>query len=160
MDALPPLGSDRRDRRASRSRGRRGGDRRDWPAVEGVSKTFRRAGIDVPALVGVDLQLFDGETLGLVGESGSGKSTLAETILGIEGPDAGAHRAREPRSCRPAQRRRPRTSGHPDGVPEPDSALNRGWSVRHILARSVSKLTGLRARPSTIGSTSWPPISG
>jgi peptide/nickel transport system ATP-binding protein len=28
----------------------------------------------------------------------------------------------------------------------PDSALNRGWSVRNILGRSVSKLTGLRGK--------------
>jgi peptide/nickel transport system ATP-binding protein len=58
-------------------------------AVEGVSKTFHQSGHDVPALVGVTLELRDGETLGLVGESGSGKSTLARTILGIEGPDPG-----------------------------------------------------------------------
>src|SRR5688572_24310138 len=43
-----------------------------------VSKTFHQSGHDVPALVKVDLELFDGETLGLVGESGSGKSTLAK----------------------------------------------------------------------------------
>jgi peptide/nickel transport system ATP-binding protein len=28
----------------------------------------------------------------------------------------------------------------------PDSALNRGWTARHILARSVSKLTGLKGK--------------
>ena len=56
-----------------------------------VSKTFHQSGHDVPALVKVDLELFDGETLGLVGESGSGKSTLAKTILGIESPDAGGN---------------------------------------------------------------------
>ena len=28
----------------------------------------------------------------------------------------------------------------------PDSALNRGWSVRHILGRSVRKLTGLKGK--------------
>src|SRR4029078_2088569 len=28
----------------------------------------------------------------------------------------------------------------------PDSALNRGWTARHILQRSVSKLTGLKGK--------------
>ena len=38
-----------------------------------VSKTFRQQRHDVPALVGVDLGLEEGETLGLVGESGSAR---------------------------------------------------------------------------------------
>ena len=46
--------------------------------VHGVSKTFHQRGVDVPALVSVDLGFADGETLGLVGESGSGKSTLGQ----------------------------------------------------------------------------------
>ena len=90
-------------------------------SVSQVSKTFHQSGHDVPALVKVDLNLFDGETLGLVGESGSGKSTLAKTILGIESPDAGQQpgvRRPCPRGAvvRPADRGQARP---PDGLPEP-----------------------------------------
>jgi peptide/nickel transport system ATP-binding protein len=117
-------------------------------SVTHVSKTFHQSGHDVPALVKVDLDLFDGETLGLVGESGSGKSTLAKTILGIESPDAGGRLELDEHALAP------RSSGRPTAdkralqmvFQNPDSALNRGWTARHILARSVTKLTGLKGK--------------
>jgi oligopeptide/dipeptide ABC transporter ATP-binding protein len=37
----------------------------------------------VKAVDGVDLEIFEGETLGLVGESGSGKSTIAYVLVGM-----------------------------------------------------------------------------
>jgi peptide/nickel transport system ATP-binding protein len=116
--------------------------------IDHVSKTFHQSGHDVPALVKVDLQLYDGETLGLVGESGSGKSTLAKTILGIESPDAGGdleldeHTLAAQSSARPTEDKRSIQMVFQN----PDSALNRGWTARHILQRSVSKLTGLKGK--------------
>ena len=44
----------------------------------------------VNVLKGVDLQLFEGETLGLVGESGCGKSTLVRVIAGLLQPQEGS----------------------------------------------------------------------
>ena len=113
-----------------------------------VSKTFRSSGHDVPAIVGIDLQLYHGETLGLVGESGSGKSTLAKAILGIEGPDVGSHITLDGHELGPLSGDRPSEDKRSIQMvfQNPDSALNRGWSVRNILGRSVSKLTGLRGK--------------
>ena len=97
----------------------------------------------------VDLQLFDGETLGLVGESGSGKSTLAKTILGIESPDAGGnleldeHALAGPidRAGRPTTSARSRWSSR-TRTRRSTAAGRRGTSCQ----RSVSKLTGLKGK--------------
>jgi peptide/nickel transport system ATP-binding protein len=111
-----------------------------------VSKTFRQQRHEVPALVGVDLGLEEGETLGLVGESGSGKSTLAKTMLGIHAPDAGGEVAIEGSGV--AGLTGDRSTDERRAVQmifqNPDSALNRNWTVRRILKRSVTKLTGLK----------------
>ncbi|MER7669213.1 ABC transporter ATP-binding protein [Kitasatospora sp. NPDC096128] len=76
------------------------GDRSGRPqvlAVSGLGKTFpllkgtvfkRRVG-EVYAVDGVDLDLREGETLGLVGESGSGKSTTLFELLRLGAPETG-----------------------------------------------------------------------
>lgn len=111
-----------------------------------VSKTFRQRGKAIPALVDVELNLAEGETLGIVGESGSGKSTLAKTMLGIESLDSGGvvsldgHGLQASTVKRSAQDKRSMQMVFQN----PDSALNRAWSVRRILLRSVRKLTGIK----------------
>ncbi|MFK8026248.1 MAG: ABC transporter ATP-binding protein [Ilumatobacter sp.] len=116
--------------------------------VEGVSKTFRQRGHEVPALVGVDLGFAEGETLGLVGESGSGKSTLAKTMLGVHAPDEGG--AITLRGRKMADKATDRIEESVRAVSmvfqNPDSALNRAWTVRRILQRSVVRLTGVKGK--------------
>ena len=126
-------------------------------SIHQVSKTFHQSGQDVPALVRVDLNLFDGETLGLVGESGSGKSTLAKTILGIESADVGGTLGLGDHELAGQSAKRPTADKRSIQMvfQNPDSALNRGWTARAILARSVTEADpGSRARRSTTGWTS------
>ena len=51
---------------------------------------LRRQSGNVYAVDGIDLEVKDGETLGLVGESGCGKSTFGRTIVRIYRPTAGS----------------------------------------------------------------------
>ncbi|CAN5637404.1 hypothetical protein BH24ACT22_BH24ACT22_13970 [soil metagenome] len=53
--------------------------------LKGVSKTYRQT----VAAAGVNLEVREGEVVGLVGESGAGKSTIARMVLGLENPDVG-----------------------------------------------------------------------
>lgn len=50
---------------------------------------FATSSHEVRAVKNVDLEIKEGEILGLVGESGSGKSTLARLLLGLEAPTKG-----------------------------------------------------------------------
>jgi oligopeptide/dipeptide ABC transporter ATP-binding protein len=65
--------------------------------VEGLVKSypvkggaFQKVLGTVRAVNGVDLEIYQGEALGLVGESGCGKSTFGRAILRLEEPDAGS----------------------------------------------------------------------
>ena len=57
--------------------------------LRSLVKTFRHNGIQVEVLTGVDLDIFQGETLAVVGASGVGKSTLLHILGTLERPSAG-----------------------------------------------------------------------
>ena len=119
----------------------------DKPVIRlrGVSKTFHVRGEHVRAVVGIDLDLKVGETLGLVGESGCGKTTLARVLLGLSVPDEGSVIELEGSPLAPECTRRSRKQLQAMQIifQNPDSALNRRHSVRHIVTRALKKLAGL-----------------
>ncbi len=113
--------------------------------LEHVSKTYTGRGDPVKALVEVDLVLYPGETLGVVGESGCGKTTLARLLLGLTSPDQGSRMTLRGADLAPVAARRSREELRALQIvfQNPDSALNRRHSVRHIVGRVLTKLAGL-----------------
>jgi putative ABC transport system ATP-binding protein len=62
------------------------------PAVfvaRGITKVYHMGEVDVHALRGVDLELYEGELAVLLGPSGSGKSTLLNILGGLDVPTSG-----------------------------------------------------------------------
>ena len=57
-----------------------------------VFKFYERAGMEVVALRGLDLEVQRGEFLAIIGASGSGKSTLMNILSGLDIPSAGSAR--------------------------------------------------------------------
>jgi NitT/TauT family transport system ATP-binding protein len=58
--------------------------------VDAVAKSFEKPdGQELLVLEGVNLQLFEGQIIGLLGRSGSGKSTLLRLIAGLAAPTRG-----------------------------------------------------------------------
>lgn len=57
--------------------------------VRGLTKIYRTGEVEVHALRGIDLDLYEGEMAALLGPSGSGKSTFLNIIGGLDHPTAG-----------------------------------------------------------------------
>jgi putative ABC transport system ATP-binding protein len=57
--------------------------------ARGLTKIYDMGEIQVPALRGIDLDLYEGEFVVLLGQSGSGKSTLLNILGGLDRPSQG-----------------------------------------------------------------------
>ncbi len=62
------------------------------PILKGtdLTKTYKMGEVDVHALRGVDIALYEGELMVLLGPSGSGKSTLLNILGGLDVPTSGS----------------------------------------------------------------------
>ncbi len=118
------------------------------PAMQAVrvSKTYGAGPGQVRAVHDVTVTLPAGQTLGLVGESGSGKTTLGRLVLGLTAPDAGGVVELDGRAVAALSRDRSRADRKALQIvfQNPDSALNRSHTVRHLIGRALSQLAGLR----------------
>ena len=114
-------------------------------AANNLAKTFKQSGQDVHALAGVTAELWPGETLGLVGESGSGKTTFARVVLGITAPDDGGALQLDGHvlAARVGKRSDEDVRSLQIVFQNPDSALNRAHTVRRLVGRALSRLSGL-----------------
>ncbi|WP_150243847.1 ABC transporter ATP-binding protein [Nocardiopsis quinghaiensis] len=118
----------------------------DYP-VRGRSRSGPR---HVRAVAGVDLDVYQGETLGLVGESGCGKTTLGSSIMRARPEATGSIRYRAadgrvmdaldlPAAEAPAYQREVRMV-----FQDPHSSLNPRMTLRDIVGEPLRMLLGLR----------------
>ncbi len=57
--------------------------------INGVTKSFTRGGETITVLRNLNLEVGEGEFLGIMGPSGSGKTTMLNLIAGLDRPDRG-----------------------------------------------------------------------
>jgi putative ABC transport system ATP-binding protein len=57
--------------------------------IENLEKVYHRDQIEIPVLMGINLDIPEGEYVALMGPSGSGKTTLLNLVAGIDQPTRG-----------------------------------------------------------------------
>lgn len=120
-------------------------ERKKLVEIRGLTKEFaagsstwsRRKNV-VHAVSGVDLDIYEGETLALVGESGCGKSTLGRLILNLIEPTAGTvtFDGKVMQELKQEEMRQLRKEMQLI-FQDPYASLNPRWSIRDIVAEPL-----------------------
>ena len=102
------------------------------------SSTWSRRKNVVHAVSGVNLDIYEGETLALVGESGCGKSTLGRLILNLIEPTAGTvtFDGKVMQELKQEEMRQLRKEMQLI-FQDPYASLNPRWSIRDIVAEPL-----------------------
>lgn len=103
-----------------------------------VARLLGRSSGTVRAVDGVNLDLAEGEVVGVVGESGSGKSTLGRALLGLVRPSAGSiqYRGRDLVGL-PESRLRPMRRRLQMVFQDPHAALNPSMTVGKAISDAL-----------------------
>ena len=141
------------------------GVKRHFPLYSGT--LLRRRTGTVRAVDGIDLEILQGETLGLVGESGCGKSTTVLEILNLVPPDAGSISVfgTDVRELRGRAARRALRRDLQVVFQDPMGSLDPRMSVHRLVAEPLAafgeRAAGTRGarRRAACASWGWSPVS-
>lgn len=104
----------------------------------------------VRAVRNVNLDIREGETVGLVGESGCGKSTLGRTVLGLHKPTDGTIKYRGTKLSELSGAKRKEFHKECQIIfQDPEASLNPRKTVKNIIGWPVTKFTGLEEEERT-----------